>query len=108
MDLRQFYRKIRDTESTIPEKYPLVASLATEDGGKAGLIAEVPRYQAARMIVEGKARLATEEEKQAHQENLLAVQKAAEELEAARRFHLGLLLQPEQRQAGAKPKTGSK
>ncbi len=108
MDLKQFYKKIRDVESSIPEKYPLVTSLVTDDGGKQGIVAEVPRYQAARMIVEGKARLSTEEEKQMHQDNLAAVQRVADEWEAARRLQLSLLLSSEQKQTGIKPKTGSK
>jgi hypothetical protein len=64
MDLRQFYKKIRDVEATILEPFPFVASLETPDGGKPGVITEAPRYQAARMIVEGSVRRASEEEKQ--------------------------------------------
>ena len=105
MDLRQFYRKIREIESSIPDKYPFVTSLATDDGGKEGVLAEVPRYQAARLIVEGKARLATDEEKKAYLDNLAAAQKAAEEWEAARRMPLSFLLAGDQRQAGSKPKS---
>jgi hypothetical protein len=104
MDLRQFYRKIREIESSIPDKYPFVMSLATDDGGKEGVIAEVPRYQAARLIVEGKARLATDEEKKAHLDNLAAAQKAAEEWEAARRVPLSFLLGTDQRQPASKSK----
>jgi hypothetical protein len=66
MDLKQFYRKIRQVESEIVDQYPLVVSLATDDGGKSGILSEVPRYQAARMIVEGRVRLASEDEKQVH------------------------------------------
>lgn len=105
MDLRQFYRKIREIESSIPDKYPFVSSLATDDGGKEGVLAEVPRYQAARMIVEGKARLATEEEKKQYLENLAAAQRAAEEWEAAKRTPLAFLLGADQRQATTKPKS---
>jgi len=105
MDLRQFYRKIREIESSIPDKYPFVTSLATDDGGKEGVLAEVPRYQAARMIVESKARLATDEEKKDYLDKLAAAQKAAEEWEAARRMPLGFLLGAE-RQSISKPKSG--
>jgi hypothetical protein len=105
MDLRQFYRKIREIESSIPDKYPFVVSLATDDGGKEGVLAEVPRYQAARLIVEGKARLATDEEKKEYLDNLAAAQKAAEEWEAARRAPLGFLLGTEPRQPGSKTKS---
>jgi len=90
MDLRQFYKKIRDVEATIPEQFPFVVSLETPDGGKPGVITEAPRYQAARMIVEGSVRLASEEEKQVFLEQCAAAQKAAEEVEAARRLHWSL------------------
>jgi hypothetical protein len=90
MDLRQFYKKIRDVEVAIPERFPFVVSLETADGGKPGVITEAPRYQAARMIVEGRARLASEEEKQVFLERCAAARKAAEEVEAARRLHLNL------------------
>jgi hypothetical protein len=106
MDLRQFYRKIREIESSIPDKYPFVTSLATDDGGKEGVLAEVPRYQAARLIVEGKARLATDEEKKEYLDNLAAAQKAAEEWETARRAPLSFLLNAEPRQPVSKPKSG--
>jgi hypothetical protein len=104
MDLRQFYRKLREIESSIPDKYPFVTSLATDDGGKEGVMAEVPRYQAARMIVEGRVRLATDEEKKEYLDNLAAAQKAAADWEAARRAPLGFLLGAEQRQSLPKPK----
>ena len=97
MDLKNYYRKIRDAEAAIPEIFPLVASFATEDGGRAGVITEVPRYQAARMIVEGRARLASEEERKAYFEQRAVAQKAADELEAARRVHMSILMAAEQR-----------
>ncbi|MGA8599676.1 MAG: hypothetical protein WB676_33550 [Bryobacteraceae bacterium] len=107
MDLRQYFQKIRQVEGSIAEKYPLVTSLETEDGGKAGVVSEVPRYEAARTIVEGKARLATDEEKQAFQERLAAGLKAAEELEAAKRLQFGLLFGPD-RPGTSKPKSSNK
>lgn len=36
MDVRQYYRKIREVEADLRETYPLVISLETSDGGKAG------------------------------------------------------------------------
>ena len=58
MDLRVYYQKVRDVEARIPGPYVLVESLATPDGGKAGLLTEVPRRVAAKMIVDGAAKLA--------------------------------------------------
>jgi hypothetical protein len=103
MDLKQYFRKIRELESSLTETYPLITSLATEDGGKAGVVSEVPRYEAARTIVEGRARLATEEEKQAYREQVAAGLKAAEEADTARRLQLAMLFSPDR--INTKPKS---
>ena len=36
MDLKEFFKRIREIEATIPEVYTLVVSMTTSDGGKAG------------------------------------------------------------------------
>jgi len=72
MDLRNFYQKIRQTEAEIGPEHVVVMSLETPDGGKPGSRTEVARLLAARLIVEGRARLATAEEAEdyrAHQEH---------------------------------------
>jgi hypothetical protein len=107
MDLRHYFRKIREVEASIREEYTLMVSLATEDGGKAGIFTEVPRYHAARTIVEGTARLATPEEAKAHQDKIDAELKAFEEIEAARRLQIGSLFSPE-RLGIVKPKPAAK
>ena len=56
MDLRQYFKKIRETEAALTEPFPLVVSLHTEDGGKPGMVSEVSREVAAKMIVEGARR----------------------------------------------------
>lgn len=66
MNLRDFYKQVRDLESTMPDKDCVVVSLRTPDGGIAGVASEAPRSVAARLIVQGKARLATEQEATAH------------------------------------------
>ena len=62
MDLRAYYQKIRDVEAKIPGPYAVVVSLATPDGGKAGMLTEVPRRVAAKMVVDGTATLAVDGE----------------------------------------------
>ena len=62
MDLRAYYKKIREFESTIDEADVVVVSHATRDGGRDGVRTEVPRGVAARMLADGQVRLATEEE----------------------------------------------
>jgi hypothetical protein len=62
MDLRQYYQKIRDKESAITEAFPIVVSNETPDGGKAGVLTEVTPGIAAKMVVDGVARMATPQE----------------------------------------------
>ena len=58
MDLKIYYQKIREVEARIEEQFPIVISKETADGGHAGTATEVPRRLAAKMIVEGLARIA--------------------------------------------------
>jgi len=58
MDLRGYYQKIREVEATIADAYAVIVSLETPDGGKAGTQTEVTRSLAAKMIVNGLAKLA--------------------------------------------------
>lgn len=80
MDLRDFFKRVRDVEAAISDDYPLVVSHATSDGGKAGMITETPRSVAATLIAEGRARLATPDEAAAHQQS---VRLAVEQVEKA-------------------------
>ena len=62
MDVRIYFQKIREVEGKIPGPYAKVVSLQTPDGGKAGLVTEVPRRVAAKMVVDGMAKLVPESE----------------------------------------------
>lgn len=62
MDLKGYYRKIREAEARLEDEYPILRSRATEEGGKAGRLVEVTRPVAARMVVDGIAELAGAEE----------------------------------------------
>jgi hypothetical protein len=79
MDLKLYYQKIRDTESKIPDVFPVIVSQETDDGGKAGSYAEVTRAIAAKMITEGMARLATAEEAKAYRENRAEAKRMADQ-----------------------------
>ena len=68
MDLQLYYQKIRDFASTIKEEFPVVMSRETADGGRYGVLSEVGVRLAAKMVVEGTARLATTEEAEAFRE----------------------------------------
>jgi hypothetical protein len=91
VDLRQYFKKIRDTESGLADSFPLVVSLETSDGGKAGTVMEVTREQAAKLIVENCARLANDAEKKAYFDKQASEKKAADRAEMARRVQVTIL-----------------
>jgi hypothetical protein len=62
MDLLAYYEKIRKIEAMIEAVFAVVTSRATPDGGRAGVMTELPRAAAARLIADGKADLANPEE----------------------------------------------
>ena len=95
MDVRQYFRKLRETEANITDSYPLVMSLETEDGGKAGLITEVHRHVAAKMIVEGRAVLASDEEKARYRDQQAVAQRAAEKEQLSKRLQVAIVSESE-------------
>jgi hypothetical protein len=88
MDLRAYYKKVRDMEATLPSPQAVVVSLATPDGGKPGVVTEAPTPVAARMIIEGSARMATDAEASTFHENNAAQRKAAQDAEAVTRVQV--------------------
>jgi hypothetical protein len=62
MDLRAFFQKLRKIELEIVDPHVVMVSNETPDGGRAGQLAEVSRSNAARLILEGHAHLASAEE----------------------------------------------
>ncbi len=88
MNLKQYFGKIREIEATIGEQFLFVSSLETSDGGKPGVVTEVSREVAAKMIAEGRAVLATKIEKERFLEQHAAGRAAAEKAELARRLHI--------------------
>jgi len=81
MDLRVYYQKIRKLEAEIPDPFVVIVSRETPDGGKAGIKTDVPRSLAARLIVEGRADIASPEEAAQFQAERERDLRAAEELE---------------------------
>ncbi len=85
MDMRQFYQKIKEFELGIKSEEVIVVSTETPDGGKAGVKSEVTRASAARMLAEGRARIATAEEAQSfHQEKEAAYKRWQDILNSAK------------------------
>src|SRR6185295_13095420 len=91
MDLKLYYRKIRDMEAKVADKFPIVVSHETTDGGKEGIMTEVPRLIAARLIVEGQARLASAEEAYEFRESMAEAKRAADQFAAAAKVQLAVL-----------------
>jgi hypothetical protein len=91
MDLQVYYQKIRETETKIADEFPLVVSMETADGGKCGTKTEVPRRLAAKLLVEGLARLASKDELKAYRDGLAEAKRVAERAAAAARLQLTVL-----------------
>lgn len=62
MDLRVYYKKIREAMEAIPGEFAVLVSRETPDGGQPGVLTEAHRALAARLLVDGRVRLATMEE----------------------------------------------
>ena len=91
MDLRMYYQKVRELERSFKATFPVIVSQETPDGGTAGLKTEVPIHVAARMIVDGHAVLASEEESQEFLEQKMAAKNAADQLLAASRMQVRVM-----------------
>lgn len=59
MDMKKYYKRVREIESTLPDEVVLI-SKETPEGGKAGRFTEAPRHTAARLIAEGVAERASD------------------------------------------------
>lgn len=91
MDLRMFYQKLRKLEEEITAPHVVVTSAETSDGGKAGVQTEVTRGLAARLIAEGRAKLATSEEAEEFQKSLKLAAKEREKEQIASRLTVNVL-----------------
>ena len=91
MDLRHFYQKLRTLEEGIAEPHVVVVTNETPDGGRAGLRVEVTRRNAARMILEGHAHLATAEESAEYRNSIQEALQAAQQRSTAERVQVNLI-----------------
>lgn len=95
MDVKQYYRKINEAEAGLKDKYPMVISLETADGGKAGIVSEVSRALAAKLIVEGRAVLASEPEIERYRSEQASAKRNAERAELAKRVQVAIIADPD-------------
>ena len=91
MDVRIYYRKVQEQEDRIAEDAVVVKSLETPDGGKAGLLTEVSKRNAAILITEGKAELASPQEARRFRDEAKSAKLAVERQDAARRIQMSLV-----------------
>lgn len=91
MDLRMFYQKLRKIEHEIADAHVIVVSDETPDGGRAGQKAEVSRCIAARLILEGRARLATTEEAAEYRAGIETALREAEQRAMSERVQVNLI-----------------
>ncbi|HYW41651.1 MAG TPA: hypothetical protein VE959_02265 [Bryobacteraceae bacterium] len=104
MDLRIYFKKIRDMEANIADDFAVVVSRETADGGRAGAQTEVPRRTAAKMVVDGLAVLASEAEAAAFRAIAAEAQRVAEQAVAAARVQLTVLTSAELERLKSKSK----
>lgn len=95
MDIRMYFEKMREIESSISEPFVIVCSLATPDGGKAGNLTEVARHAAAKLLVESRARLANEDEVRGYKERAEWTRVEAEQALAKSKLQFTLLTEQE-------------
>jgi len=104
MNLKIHYQKVRDIEQSLPEPDVVIVSQETPEGGREGVLTEVPRHIAARLVVEGKARVASEEEAEKHRREMREAARAAEEAAMASKLQVAIVSESEMRslKSGAK------
>ena len=91
MDLKAYYEKLRRIEAEMANRDVVVVSLETPDGGKPGVKGEVAKEAAAKLIVENRARVATEEETADFRTEAAEAKRLAEQAAAANRVQLTVL-----------------
>jgi len=100
MDLRRYYQELRKKEAEIEGKDIYVVSLDTADGGKAGVITHVPKAIGCRLIVEGKARLATAEEAERYEQEEERKRAEIASQEFARKIQVQVVAEPKPGRSG--------
>ena len=91
MDVKAYYRRLRQMAAELEEGDHVVVSEATADGGIAGVISEVTREIACKLLVEGRARLASVEEVEIYRKSQQIARKHWEKSQAAQRIHVQLM-----------------
>jgi hypothetical protein len=105
MNLKVYFQKIRQLEASIGEPHVVIVSQETPDGGRPGIASEVPRGIAAKMVVEGNARLATPEETEQFRNRMTEAKQVADQASAAQRVQFTVVSESELRALKTKTKS---
>ncbi|MGD0868226.1 MAG: hypothetical protein ABSB88_01640 [Bryobacteraceae bacterium] len=104
MDLRQYYQKIREKEAAFKDPFPVLVSRETGDGGKNGVLTEVTPQIAARMVIDGTAQEASEEQAREFRKQQAEVRRMAQEAAEAAKVLVAVVTTDEfKRIKGGKP-----
>jgi hypothetical protein len=99
MDLRAYYKKVREIEAQLQGDHLVVVSLETPEGGKPGVRTEASRSVAAKLIAEGRARVASDEEGVEFYDRQREDRERYEVEQAARRMQVMVIPQPDPRKS---------
>ena len=99
MNLKAYYQKIRDLEQKLVEPFVVLVSRETPDGGKEGLLTEVPRRLAVKMIADERAQLASEGAAKEFHENNTQAKRAADQEAAVNKAQVIIVPAPDIKRA---------
>ncbi len=104
MDLKGYYRKLREIAKGLEEEFVVVKSQATPDGGVAGRLTEVGRELAAKMVADGLAHIAGKDEAESFRQKLAQEKKQADEKRVSDKIQFAVLTEADLRalQRGAR------
>ena len=91
VDIRLYFHKLDETERAIATPHVVVVSESTPDGGRPGIVSEVSRSVAARLIAESRARLGTDAEARDYQAGKERARAALEQERLANRVQVTVL-----------------
>ena len=104
MDVKSYFKKIREEAESLPEGDQVVISLETSDGGRAGIASEVPREVACKLLVEKRARLADHAETKKYHAEQAELRKAWEKETAERKVHVQVVSELESAPMAKRPR----
>ena len=88
MDLSVYYQKLRQIEAGLLGQDVVVLSKATPDGGRPGVLTEVPRSIAAKLLLEGSAEVAAAEVASSLRKQVAEAKRVADLRAAANRLQV--------------------